>query len=793
MQKIILFFLSSLLLIGCGDLFMKDDSSNSEDYSQFVKCDLDVEAFSYILEKNIKGDILCLKENMNLFVEFVKTDRPGYVSKSVLKEFIEKGPFDVEDLDDVLGMVDAIFDLSYLIRGTERSYIKKADVDVLLDFLVFFNQHIWKSYKYFMSEDDVNYSRHLSERQIIYNEFALIAKRLKEIYKADREHLDRIDTERFLFNFFRGETKTLEKIRALMFLKRVFLGGSIWDLTHVEFNNALNVAPDLAQVAFDFVKLENYEFQNEQETLVKVFQNDIDVLKKFIFYDDQSFESLFTVYDIIHAVVTVAPDMLPVDISDYPKELIKLKDILLGSSSEIFSAKELAETFDHMNEILGEASLIYRIYDFARAELDGPDPITHGFENFPARNSKEDEYRKNFARMVQDYKFVKGSEKAQYYTFDYNRNANAFFQISAIEYLVKIAMKHYGRENKDARGGYDITLDQTVEAVWDFKWFLKDQGIINIGRKGGGEVEGVADNFVLLSTLFQYQSDGCDDDVCMEVPEITEFAIGLLTALEVKDFITETMTDFCANELDEFDRIAPDCFRRNFIDVFETPIPGDGRSLADYMPLFHDYLRDLVKNVPQGAPITESKDFMKFITETEGFTRSCIYWDEEETEESYMKANDAFAVFAGLLNVESTMLRFDLDQNNNVDATNADGKNEVMKAYYSTYKGAVVALVEDQVGQEWIAKKLAKPMFQYLVKYGTVPNTSSFRSIWGFVKFILKKSKNKKADITRTTVASILKTIGEQSENSAQHPYKCAECFQDPSAEECVPEGRPWD
>jgi hypothetical protein len=294
-----------------------------------------------------------------------------------------------------------------------------------------------------------------------------------------------------------------------------------------------------------------------------------------------------------------------------------------------------------------------------------------------------------------------------------------------------------------------------------------------------------------MSTLFQYQSDGCDPDtVCMEIPEVTEFLTGLLTAVEVKDFFTETMLDLCSGELDQYDRIAPECFRRNFINVIETEIPGDGRALADYMPLFYEYLKGLIKDLPQGAPITDSDSFMHFIGETEAFTRSCMHYDEEKTEEVYLKANDAFAVFAGLLNVESTLLRFDLDLNNKIDAQNKNGKNEVLNAYYEVYKGALIAMVKDIVKSEMIARLTAKPIFQYLVKYGEVPDSSQFRSIWRFVKFILKK--NKKADISRATVATILKTIGQQSENASLHPFKCEECLRDPTVV-CEPEGDPWE
>jgi hypothetical protein len=768
---------------------MQDSESEKTSFSQFATCELDVEAFSYILKKNIKGDILCLKENLHLFMDTVETDRPGYISKSVLKNFVLDGPLDIDP--DAIGIIDSVFDLSYLIIGTERDYIVRSDVDILLDFLVFFNQHIWKSYKFFMSEDDINYSRHLSERQMIFNEIALITQELKQIYRPNRVNLDRIDLEQFIFNFFKNSHETLENIRSMMFLKRVFLGGQIWDLSHVEFEDALEAVPFLAQVAFDMVKVQHYEFKNEQETLIKVFQKDIAVIENFLYFDASSHESVFTVYDLINLITTVATDFLPIDIGKYPREIIKLKEIFLGSGQEIVSARELIDAFGHVDTVLAEANLFYRVYDFYRDELDGTAAISHDFSDFPVSNSQEKEFLDNFARIVHNYKFVKGDLTSAFYTFDYRRNANGFFQTSAMEYAVERVMAHYGKRNRDARGGYDMTLDETVTLIDDFKWFLRDQGIVTIGRKGGGEIATVADNLVLMSTLFQYQSDGCDPDtVCMEIPEITEFLTGLLTAVEVKDFFTETMLDLCQTELDQYDRIAPECFRRNFINVIETEIPGDGRALADYMPLFYEYLKGLIKDLPQGSPITDSKAFMHFIGETEAFTRSCMYYDEEKTEEVYLKANDAFAVFAGLLNVESTLLRFDLDLSNKIDARNTKGKNEVLNAYYKVYKGALIAMVKDIVKSEMIARLTAKPIFQYLVKYGEVPDSSKFRSIWRFVKFILKR--NKKADISRATVATILKTIGQQSENAALHPFKCEECLRDPTVE-CSPEGDPWE
>lgn len=782
MTKYLFNLITFCSLISCGDLFMKNKEDASVELSQLATCELDTEAFSYILEQNIKGDIQCLGENLNLFMDIVKTDRPGFVSKTILKKFLLTGPMDIEA--KTVDLIDSVFDLSYLILGGEKDYIKRADVTTLLNFLEFFNEHIRKIYGYFSSDDVVGYWRHVKERKIIFAEMALISNELQKIYKNERESFDVIDIEKFIITFLKDDIDLLNKIRSVLFIKRAFLGGTKIEMSYLEFGELLKKLPKLSEVAFDVLKTQNLGFDDTQKSLISIFLNDISILKDLFFYKEDSVVPIFNIYDLINAIQTLVPDALGFDLSKFPREIIKIKEIVIADDSEDFTGKNLYDLLSHADDILSEAHLFYRVYEANETELNGPQRITRNFSDFPVYTSRDEGYLKNFARIAGNYKFIKGSNPAPFYTHDYKRNANAFFEVSAIEYLVRTVFKYYGQANPKARGGFDITLDQTVQIIHDFKWFLRDQGIINIGRKGGGEIEGVADNFVLMSTLFQYQSDGCGDASCMEVPETTEFLIGMFTALQIKDFFSETMMSFCRAEQDQFGRIAPDCFRRNFINVLEVQIPEYGKSLSDYMPFLHKSLKDMTSTLPEGAEPTASKDYMKFLTETESFTRACRYYDNTQSEEVYLKASDAFAVFAGLLNIESAILRFDINQNNKLDGVN--GTNEVLNAYYEVYEGAIKALVAPDGG---FMEKLAKPIFLYLIKYEKVPETSGFGNILQFAKFLL--TINKKSDATRTTFATILKTIGEQSPGAAEHPYKCEECLRDPN-KPCEPEGDDW-
>ena len=778
MKSILGLGLVLFLAAGCGDMFMgsKEDKSISIDA---ISCDLDTEAFSKILEKNIKSDIICLQESIHNFIELVKTDRPGYISEKVLTKFIQNGPLDLGSAGELVPLVEGIFDLTKLILGGETGYISKSDFDRLVAFLIEFNKNIYPIHAIFTNDNELGWADYDRNRKIVRRHLILISQEVRLLLNLGRTSLDRLDIGRFLDRFFVDDPAAADKIKSLMFLKRTFLGGALFDLTHVELEDALLKLPELGEVAYDLVKIKSFGFMDNAQVMIdEVYLKDIATIRRNLYFGDGSYEALFTIYDILNAIEKMELDF-GIDVSKYPQEIMRLKKALLGSGGEFVSSVEMFNLLDHLTNILDEGSLFFRVYDMYTEELDSRDslPASQDFSRFQVNNSREDQFLKHFKEIVSNYRFFKGSALAPFYSFEYFRNPLGIFEIGAFEYVIKLLMAEYGSPHKQARGGYHLTLEQTAIALEDIKIFLRDQGIINIGKAQGGEVAGIADNVVLMSTLFQYQANGCDDYVCMEVPELTEFVLGLFTAINIKDFFTEEMQRLCADEVDEHNRIYPDCFRRNFMNVLNAKIPEEGRSLSDYMPLLSSYLVEMTDHLPAGAPPTESEEYVKFLYETESFTRTCMYFDEAKTEPVPMKANDAFAVFAGMLNIESTLLKFDVNQNNKLDGFGRN--NEVLNAYYSTYQGAIKALVAQSGGA--ILTRVSRQIFQYLIKYGKVPEPSG-RSVWQFVKFLLSFKHN--ADASRTTIATILKVLGEQ--NAGDNVFKCEECMRDPNMQ-CVP------
>jgi len=783
-RKLLLILTFSIFTTSCGDLFMTDKESKKTTLRQLATCEIDTEAFSRIMEENIKGAILCMQDQIHTFIDLVATDRPGFISEKVLINFLINGPSELGDPDKVVPIVKSLFDFSQVLLGGERGYISRADFDKLINLLISFNQNIYPLYDIFTKDREISFGDYQRNRNKVQKYLTNIAGEMRTLLNMGRTSLDRMDTFVFLDRFFTENIEMSEKIKSLMFLKRVFLGGQIFDLTYLELEIALAKIPDIGQVAYDFVKVNQFSFAKDAQKMIEVYREDMRIVHSSLFYSDNSYEALFTIYDVLDALDKLDVSIPEIDITKYPKEIMTLKKALLGSGGEFVSSVEVVRLLDHFNSVLDEGRTFYRIYEMYKDELDSIDPITTDFSGYPAPpNTPEVDHLRHFSEIANNYRFFKGTFTTPFFSFEHYRNPGAFLEIAVAEYLVKLLFKEYGNPNSEARGGFHMTLEQTVILMDDIKVVLKDLGIITIGRKGGGEVANTADNLVLMSTLFQNQSNGCNDEVCMEVPEITEFLVGLLTAMEVKDFFIEEMENLCANETDVYGRIYVDCFRKNFVKVLDVKIPGDGRSLAEYMPLLSSYIKELTVDLGPDDEPTESADYMKFITETENFTRTCTEFSDGISVP--MKSTDAFAVFAGLLNVESTLMRFDANQNNRLDGYGRN--NEVLTAYYEVYEGAIKGLVDPNGG---FMTKLAKPIFQYLVKYGKVPDTSKFRSIWDFVKFLLRF--NKGADATRTTIATILKTLGEQSENSQKYPFKCDECLLDPNVE-CIPEDDSWD
>ena len=91
-----------------------------KEFSSLIGCDLDTEAFSDIMERNIKGDLKCLEKSLVAFTELVQSSKPGFLSRLSLKRFAEKN---ITDLDSkTFALLDLVFDANSLLFGDSPDF-----------------------------------------------------------------------------------------------------------------------------------------------------------------------------------------------------------------------------------------------------------------------------------------------------------------------------------------------------------------------------------------------------------------------------------------------------------------------------------------------------------------------------------------------------------------------------------------------------------------------------------------------------------------------------------------------
>ena len=105
--------LTMLFLVSCGDLSGKKDKDEPLNLNQLASCTIDTKAFSQILSKDIKGDILCMQDNIHTFIDYVETDRPGSISQHYLNEFIRNGPRSLGG-EETAPLVNSLFEFAHV-------------------------------------------------------------------------------------------------------------------------------------------------------------------------------------------------------------------------------------------------------------------------------------------------------------------------------------------------------------------------------------------------------------------------------------------------------------------------------------------------------------------------------------------------------------------------------------------------------------------------------------------------------------------------------------------------------
>jgi hypothetical protein len=140
----------------------------------------------------------------------------------------------------------------------------------------------------------------------------------------------------------------------------------------------------------------------------------------------------------------------------------------------------------------------------------------------------------------------------------------------------------------------------------------------------------------------------------------------------------------------------------------------------------------------------------QYLQSIEKSARVCTHF--KDGTEVPMSSDDYMPVTVMLMTVEGTILRYDRNKNNRLDAS------EIRTAYDATFKQAIEALVEKQAAI--IAKlpfnlggAISRKIFYYLIKHRALPE-----KFGDYLKLLTIRS----SAANRETLAAVLNVISEQ-------------------------------
>ncbi len=710
--------LASFILISvCGCNMVSDEAPSSDVMRGDTLpqlCKIDPDSIKNITNYDISPDLNCLGDNFNQFINSVESDRRGYLYKQDLKKFIER--YFQGDAENLKKGIESLFQINYLLVGQEENYISQRQLNNLVRLLVTFNRAIVKVYKYYEDKterSDSLQAMHRYEIETVMQDFTLV---VQQIIRERGDTPASLELMSVLRNFISDDV-TLDKIKGLLFAKKIFFGGNKYMITNTDIKKVIDNLPTITGIIYDLLQVANVNFYDPNGSYEFLDKNVKDI-QKLMFYAPNSNEILFTLDELAKASKPFAETFI--DLTKYPNTLLEVKKLLVDTpnAANIYdkhiTAANLTTIFNHALKVLDEGIYFAKFSDYYEDLIYLPVKITHPMDDYPVNSELEKQYLDHYRQVAQNYRFYKGSFEAPYYANHFYRNPKGINEVAMLEYVLKLLMKFHGAETN---GAYSLTVNQLLDVIKRFRDLLLDKEIIIPGREVAS-----SENALLLSNLFQYQSNG---NSTLDLPEATEFAYTLFSGIGIGDYIKAELKLYCKNG--QNNRIEIECFQRYFFQVLR----------GKYGNSFPKLFQFVDENSDNSTAVNA------LIETTARFARVC-------PDNPTFSDNDMVAVLGGLLNVESTLIRFDHNQDNILDY------EELMDAF-QVYKGSIETLIA-KMDNTGMLKKLSKEIFLFLVKYETTPDPKNAKSLGKFLKFLLENKKKITGD--RRTIASILKNLG---------------------------------
>jgi hypothetical protein len=650
-------------------------------------CKIDVSKLGEIFKADQKAQIRCLQENFVQFTKYVRSKDSTSVSEGELNAFIRK--FFQGQSESIVKGLSLIFQLNMLLLKDEADRISRNNISPLFDLLVKVNQEaiiITQVIK--EMGDEKNQGRFWELRE----QFTAAVTRFSEFTVKIIEKSPGLQQKLNIKDFLIEASKKLgdkeinhDTIDCLIFLKRVLVAGDKEVITSSELSTMVSKLPKILTLSFDLYFVKNTNFATDSDH-ARFFLTNVRDVYSIIEFNQDDFE-LFSVEQVLR----IAQDfMKDTDIKKFKPSIVSLKSHMIGGSPETFSLRDLKIMLDIGHDYFEKTyfnKLSYNIYQ-TKLAITGPitslDPfnLPEMFDLFSARRIAE--LQADFQDIAVNFRYFRSkAEGVPYYGTQFARNKAGFLEAAMMKWASTRLLKGYGHKN--AQGVQQVSQEEFRTFLFAMKPILEEFHLWS------PTPESFVRNAILLADLFQNKSNG---DLEVNVTEATDYIIMILTAVQITDKVSSDLTAVCDPGINPEDPVfETQCFNDNFFGEIQ------GR-YKKFFPRLVEYLNP--KN-------TSKQDILEYIEGVEGFAR------DNPDPKLPINQRDSILIIGSLLNIETTFLRFDTNNNNIIDYS------ELLEAF-KVYRPAIISFAKLKPSEEGYAQSI----FLYMASKMEIPATGSW-------------------------------------------------------------------
>jgi hypothetical protein len=718
--SIILIVMFSFIISSCKNIKFENDSNVINE--TFVipltaECEIENDIYKEIGNQIISSHIDCLKYKLNKFQKNVRSSQPRKIKKIDLQRFLIK--FFNFDSKTLTVYLDQFFKVTNFLNPNEKNYISSESLDKILTFLKKLNLNLvsinTSKDRFLSNKNLVNYKSFRSKTSLALTNISKdLTSLLKKQYYFDTfELLDQLELLRKVIH----DQKDVEKLKSFMYVKSLFLGGSKYRLTGMQLREFLSKLPKLGVFVLDSLYLESTMFK-EQENYYWTLLDSWKLLKNQLAYGhrNQRFK-VMTVFDLMKSISKLYPEKR---IRKLNQSVINLKKKFFPDGTLSFNLLEINQLMDKGSDIIKMLALNEKFFNLnkdiilSKNKIEEEDIIMPSYNDVLQKRISKIEYShyfENFVGFATKYHYYGTlGDESPLFAQEFKRNIDEIQVMSAIHFYLKNIFSFYTGTNSFSNVPIKTSLKVTTEilrdSMIDLEYVLKSFNAwplmrpdIDFSDETNCQPDDLKCNTLHLTAknsknmmdLFQFQSNG--DDL-MSIEEGIEYFIGAITAYRATQDTMPLLRQKCLikknKEKINIKRLyGLDCVRDNIFQLFLEK--------AKYKNVF-PRLYEFIKNVSK-------ENIESFVENIEEFSRDTLDPGSPYTE------RDIFLFIGAVVNIESTMIRYDHNDNNLLDTFE-------LEEAFNVFEFTIMTKAEIS----W--RGLARSAFFYLFNFQELPDTS---------------------------------------------------------------------